>query len=144
MKLPLSINVQCGGVVNHHIRLNNYVHLSIQSISFLLAVKFLTTVLHELGHCLGGWFAGLNPVGIYAAVFGGGMSYFSGPRVTWQNLEKLKIHLNEGMCFLDYELIPKNAKKPDRYDKHEIVWENRDSTVPEKIRLFFSANWTGN
>ena len=72
--------------MNHRIRLNNYVHLSIQSISFLLAVKFLTTVLHELGHCLGGWLAGLKPVGIYAAVFGGGMSYFSGSRVTWQNL----------------------------------------------------------
>jgi len=67
-------------------KLNNHVHLSIQSISLLLAVKFVTTALHELGHCLGGWLAGLKPVGIYAAVFGGGMSYVTGSRNLWQGL----------------------------------------------------------
>jgi hypothetical protein len=59
-------------------------------------------------------------------------------------IEKLKIHLYEEMRFSDYELIPKDAKKPDRYDEHEIVWYNRDSTAPEKIRLIFSANGAGN
>ena len=66
-------------------KLKNYIHLSIQSICFFLVIKFLTTILHEMGHCLGGWLAGLKPVGIYAAVLGGGMSYFTGPRITWQN-----------------------------------------------------------
>lgn len=65
-------------------------------------------------------------------------------RIKGGYLEKLQVHLNEGMSFSDYELIPKNAKKPDRYDEHEIVWENQDTNVPEKIRLIFSANWTGN
>ena len=70
--------------MNVRIKSGNYIHLSIQSVCLLLSIKFLTTALHELGHCLGGWIVGLKPVGFYAAVLGGGMSYVLGSRVNWQ------------------------------------------------------------
>jgi len=59
-------------------------------------------------------------------------------RIKGGYLEKLQVNLNEGMNFSDYELIPTDAKKPDRYDEHEIVWENRNSNSPERVRLIFT------
>jgi hypothetical protein len=56
----------------------DYVHFAIQSICGLLTMKFLTTALHEFGHCLGGWLAGLRPIGFYTSVLWGGMSYIEG------------------------------------------------------------------
>ncbi|HDQ00454.1 MAG TPA: hypothetical protein ENN22_14910 [bacterium] len=72
--------------MNNQIKLHNYVHLAILSTSLLLIVKFITTALHELGHCLGGWLVGLKPVGIYVAVLGGGKVYIPGTRSFWQGL----------------------------------------------------------
>ena len=60
-------------------------------------------------------------------------------RVKQGYLDKLKIILEEGMHFLDYELTPREAKKPDEYNKQQIIWQNRDSSAPKKIRLIFSV-----
>lgn len=72
--------------MNDQVKFGNYLHLGIQSTFFLLAIKFLTTILHELGHCFGGWIVGLESVGIEAGVFGGGQSYVFGSRNLGQSL----------------------------------------------------------
>ena len=59
-------------------------------------------------------------------------------RIRQGYLDKLKIILEEDMRFMDYELIPKEAKNPDFFNEQRIMWENGDASVPEKIRLIFS------
>lgn len=259
--------------MNNKIKTSNYIHLTIQSISLLLAVKFLTTILHELGHCLGGWFVGLKPVGIYAGVlifsvaiiiwltvfglteerakgllwstseeervsacnifisikkdFRAQIDFLMRPssrHLFWEKmkhqppnwqiytrfietnlpillgisdfkvieqvddvmspfyirkndtgarritidtrldtiiqtinensyaleitdfwrikggyLEKLSISLEDGMKLSSYELTPEETKEPDHYYEQEIVWENKDVTASEKIRLIFAC-----
>jgi hypothetical protein len=72
--------------MNDRIISRNYLNLGIQATFFLLSLKYLTTILHELGHCLGGWVVGLESVGIEAGVFGGGQSYVFGSRNFWHGL----------------------------------------------------------
>jgi hypothetical protein len=49
--------------------------------------------------------------------------------------DKLQVNMDEEMRFSGDELIPDDAKKPDRYDDRIIMWENTDASAPEKIRL---------
>lgn len=70
----------------NRVKMSNFVHLAIQSTLAFLSVKYLTSILHELGHCLGAWLAGLRPVGMYVTVFGGSMSFNFGTRNFWQHV----------------------------------------------------------
>ena len=56
-------------------------------------------------------------------------------------LDKISINLEEGVKFSGYELIPKDSRNPDVYDEQKIIWENMDSSGPEKIRLIISTEY---
>ena len=72
--------------MNRRAKYNNYLHLGIQSTFFLLAVKYITSTLHELGHGVASWLVGLKFYGYYLAVFGGGQGFVAEPGNDFQQL----------------------------------------------------------
>ena len=55
-------------------------------------------------------------------------------------LDRLEVTIDERMRIAEYKLVPQDAKKPDTYKNHKMIWENNNRNTPHIIHLTLVAN----